>query len=182
MKTLKFTLSTLLLLILASESFARGDGTWPLRLRGGDGTWPLRFNGEAISLANPDALAIETGLTIADLVEDPASEDTPITFECSEGGDAHLAQGTVKVGESAFAIVGICYFEETDSIQIVSELEIRGDEGVVIATSLMSGKVPEEEDAADQFQGRIRVGQNAAESGRYKFAINKIERLGPVRD
>jgi hypothetical protein len=175
-KTIKL-ITIVAIFLLASEGFAAGDGTWPLRLRGGDGTWPLRFNGESLSLQNPVANPLTTALTIASLNSDPIATDTPISFSCSASGEAHSATGSIKIGSTTFNILGICYREDTDSIEIISEFTYRQGQTVISAKTRMTGNVPENEEASDLFSGRIAVGENVAEEGRYKFDVNKIVQI-----
>lgn len=175
MRIIKY-LPVLLLAITAADAFG-GDGTWPLRLSG-DGTWPLRFNGESLSLQDPNSNTLATSLTIRSLSEAPLANGAAASaFTCSQTGDKHSASGSIEVGSTTFSIRGICYYERTDTIEVVSEVTVRQGRNTITTDSRMVGQVPGSADASDLFSGRLRVGEHATEHGRYKFDIFKVVRL-----
>lgn len=167
-----------MLLILASTECYAGDGTWPLRLKG-DGTWPLRFDGQSLSLQNPSSDALTTSLLIESLNEQPLDDGAATAvIGCTQSGEKYAASGKVTIGSTTFNIRGICYYGTNDTIEVISDLKIRQGNRTITSESRMTGQVPESEESSDSFSGRLRVGENTAEQGRYKFNVIKTVQLG----
>src|SRR5690606_20451123 len=136
-----------------------------------------------LSLEDPQSNALMTSLTIQSLNESPLdSGPAAAAITCSQQGAKHTATGTVRVGSSTFRIRGICYYEDNDTIEVISDTTVRQGNRTVTTDSRMVGQVPESVETSDLFSGRLRVGAHASEHGRYKFDVTKIERLRADRD
>ena len=147
---------------IEQDDTERGDGTLPLRLPG-DGTLPLKLTGEA----QAGATKVATTVTITRANKAPLAGASAAAFACQIAGadiTKHHAEGTVLVDTESYAIVGICYDQNIDKMEVVAE---RGG----ATRSFISGALRTPEPAA--LSGDMTVLGASPHAGKYEVDLHR---------
>ena len=156
------TLLGLLVVVASASPVYGGDGTLPVRLPG-DGTLPTLV-GDARDLANNTATT--PARVVFTQLETEGIPGGTTAFTCRDTGPAvsqHQARGTLVIGDSSFAIKGVCYNEATSDMEIIAARPQN-------TASLISHILPSSQ--LSRLVGRLTVQPNQAGGRPSRFAVD----------